>query len=139
MENLLSRKYIESDYVPILFTECIKLPKCFNDRKYLTAYVRRATRLGIRLEGVAYLTVKESQRNAREHGFTGESLQDRAKWAQQTNDLNKYAALFQEKLIEVEYDGVMPSPNKKDPLIVEEGDELKIARQVNLVNKKVGK
>ena len=108
MENLLSRKYIESDYVPILFTESIKLLKCFNDRKYLTAYVRRATRLGIRLEGVAFLTVKESQRNAREHGFTGESLQDRAKWAQQTNDLNKFAALFQEKLLETEYNGKFP-------------------------------
>ena len=107
--NLLSRKYVESDYDPILFTESIRLPKCFNDRKYLTAYVRRATRLGIRLEGVACLTVKESQRNAREYGFTGEDLQDRAKWAQQTNDLNKYAALFQEKLLATEYNGKLPS------------------------------
>ena len=40
--------------------------------------------------------------------------------------------MFQLKLIEVEYDGVMPSPN------LEERDELKIAKQVNLVNKKVG-
>ena len=107
--NLFTSKYIDSDYAPILFTENIKLPKCFRDRKYLTAYVRRATRLGIRLEGVAFLTVKESQRNAREQGFTGESLQDRAKWAQQINDLNKYAALFQEKLLETEYKGKFPS------------------------------
>ncbi len=75
----------------------------------MTAYVRRATRLGIRLEGVPFLTVKESQRNARENGFTGESLQDRAKWAQQKNDLNKFAALFQEKLLETEYNGKFPS------------------------------
>ena len=59
-------------------------------------------------------------------------MHERAEWSKQSNHLAKYAAMFQLKLIEVEYDGVMPSPN------LEERDELKIAKQVNLVNKKVG-
>ena len=41
------KDYLESDYAPIPYTENIWLPKCFNDRKFLTAYVRKSTRLGI--------------------------------------------------------------------------------------------
>ena len=42
-------KYLDSDYEPIPYTNHIWLPKDFNDSKYLTAYVRKATRNKVRI------------------------------------------------------------------------------------------
>ena len=131
MVNVL-RDYIESDYAPMPYMDSIWLPKCFNDRKYLIRYVRKATRHGIWLTNDVSSPVWQSVKAAKKAGLTKEQVHERAEWSKQSNHLAKYAAMFQLKLIEVEYDGVMPSPN------LEERDELKIARQVNLVNKKVG-
>tara|TARA_B100000886_G_scaffold96194_1_gene63786 strand:- start:794 stop:1180 length:387 start_codon:yes stop_codon:yes gene_type:complete len=123
MVNIL-RDYIESDYAPMPYMDSIWLPKCFNDRKYLIRYVRKATRLGIWLTNDVTSPVWQSVKAAKKAGFNKEQLHERAEWAKQSNHLAKYAAMFQQKLIEVEYEGVMPSPNKNFPLIVEERDEL---------------
>ena len=131
MVNVL-RDYIESDYAPMPYMDSIWLPKCFNDRKYLIRYVRKATRHGIWLTNDVSSPVWQAVKAAKKAGLTKEQVHERAEWSKQSNHLAKYAAMFQLKLIEVEYDGVMPSPN------LEERDELKIAKQVNLVNKKVG-
>ena len=138
MVNIL-RDYIESDYAPMPYMDSIWLPKCFNDRKYLIRYVRKSTRLGIWLTNDVTTPVWQSVKAAKNAGFNKKQLHERAEWAKQSNHLAKYATLFQQKLIEVEYDGVMPLANKNYPLVVEEKDELKIAKQVNLVNKKAGK
>ena len=103
------KDYLESDYAPIPYTENIWLPKCFNDRKFLTAYVRKSTRLGIRLTDDVCLPVWESVKNARKAGFSKDQLHEVAEWSRQSNNLAKYASLFQQKLIEVEYQGIMPS------------------------------
>jgi len=131
MVNVL-RDYIESDYAPMPYMDSIWLPKCFNDRKYLIRYVRNATRHGIWLTNDVSSPVWQSVKTAKKAGLTKEQVHERAELSKQSNHLAKYAAMFQLKLIEVEYEGVMPSPN------LEERDELKIAKQVNLVNKKVG-
>ena len=52
-------KYLDSDYDPIPHTKHIWLPKDFNDRKYLTAYVRKSTRKGIRLFRQGTLSLEE--------------------------------------------------------------------------------
>ncbi len=103
------KDYLESDYAPIPYTKNIWLPKCFNDRKFLTAYVRKSTRLGIWLTNDICLPVWESVKNAKEAGFSKKQQREVAEWSKQSNYLAKYAALFQQKLIEVEYQGIMPS------------------------------
>ena len=103
------KDYLESDYAPIPYTENIWLPKCFNDRKFLTAYVRKSTRLGIWLTDDVCLPVWESVKNAKKAGFSKKQLHEVAEWSKQSNNLAKYASLFQQKLIEVEYQGIMPS------------------------------
>ena len=58
MTKILS-KYIDSDYDPIPHTNHIWLPKDFNDRKYLTAYVRKSTRKGILITNDGTLSLEE--------------------------------------------------------------------------------
>ena len=58
MTFVLSR-YIDSDYDPIPHTKHIWLPKDFNDRKYLTAYVRKSTRKGILISKDGTLSLEE--------------------------------------------------------------------------------
>ena len=58
MTTILS-KYIDSDYDPIPHTNHIWLPKDFNDRNYLTAYVRKCTRRGIRITKEGTLSLEE--------------------------------------------------------------------------------
>ena len=57
--TLTLSKYLDSDYDPIPHTKHIWLPKDFNDRKYLTAYVRKSTRKGIRLFRQGTLSLEE--------------------------------------------------------------------------------
>ena len=58
MTTILSQ-YIDSDYDPIPHTKHIWLPKDFNDRKYLTAYVRKSTRKGILITKDGTLSLEE--------------------------------------------------------------------------------
>ena len=111
MVNVL-RDYQESNYAPMPYMDSIWLPKYFNDRKYLIAYVRKSTRLGIWLTNDVCLPTWQSVKNAKEAGFNKEQLHEVAEWSKQSNHLAKYASMFQKKLIEVEYDGVMPSRPK---------------------------
>ena len=108
MVNLLS-DYIESDYAPMPYMDSIWLPKCFNDRKHLIAYVRKSTRNGIWLTNDICLPVWQSVKNAKKAGIPKKKLHEIAEWSKQSNHLVKYASMFQKKLIEVEYDGVLPS------------------------------
>ena len=57
--TLVLSQYIDSDYDPIPYTDHIWLPKDFNDRKHLNAYVRKCTRKGIRITKDGTLSLEE--------------------------------------------------------------------------------
>ena len=57
--TLVLSQYLDSDYDPIPFTDHIWLPKDFNDRKHLIAYVRKCTRKGIRITKDGTLSLEE--------------------------------------------------------------------------------
>ena len=92
-------------YVPTKYL----LPKQFGDRKYFTAYIRKATRQGIRLDDSVVLEIWMARKNAKEAGFDRIFQNQRAYETLVSKNLGKFSRLWQEALLKSEYNNQMPS------------------------------
>ena len=110
-ETTVLSKYLDEDYKPINACKRFLLPKEFGERKHFTAYIRKNTREGVRLTEDTCLPIWRATIIAKELGFDRSFRKERALASLSTNQLVKFSKLWQEALIESEYNGEL-SPNK---------------------------
>tara|TARA_B100002052_G_scaffold289811_1_gene307664 strand:+ start:303 stop:650 length:348 start_codon:yes stop_codon:yes gene_type:complete len=107
--STLHSKYLEEDFRTIEACKKYLLPKQFGDRKYFTAYIRKATRQGIRLDDSVVLEIWMARKNAKEAGFDRIFQNQRANETLVSKNLGKFSRLWQEALLKSEYNNQMPS------------------------------
>ena len=105
----LHSKYLEEDFKTMEACKKYLLLKHFGDRKYFTAYIRKATRKGIWLDDAVCLEIWMARKNAKAAGFDRIFQNQRAYETLVSKDLGKFSRLWQEALIKSEYGGQMPS------------------------------
>ena len=104
-DTSLFSKYIDEDYKTINACKKFLLPKVFGERKFFTAYIRKATRCNIRLTEMNCLEIWNAAKEARLAGLTREKRKRRAKDAVTSSYLYKFAKLWQQALIDSEQNG----------------------------------